>query len=382
MPTLIDGVAITWISLNEDVISNTGVVSPQDEDVTVTLEATFKKYVDKETTVETTLTYSVTILGKDSGLFDFTSILSQIEIPSETDVDLLLPTLIDGVTITWVSSDESVISNTGVVVRQREYKFISLVAKLKKGSSEKNILYNITVLKGDVDPITNIVFEGYYISLAGLRGNALKEALKTLIQTSGTAIGKYENQVRDADNCLGQQCYLIYSGMGDYGNREHVWPDSLLGSVKNDLHNLRSANISVNSSRSNYPFTENTKPFTGNEPYRLIGKAWYPGDKHIGDVARIVFYVSIRYNLSLNKVGNLELFLKWHNLDPVDDFERARNESIFRLQNNRNPFIDHPELAEIYFGPSTTSFTIPLSLISATLAMNSHYNTLIKNFNK
>ena len=58
--------------------------------------------------------------------------------------------------------------------------------------------------------------------------------------------------------------------MGPYGNREHTWPKSLLGSVKDDLHNLRAANVDVNGDRSNYPFTENNKPYTGSNPYQLV----------------------------------------------------------------------------------------------------------------
>lgn len=166
--------------------------------------------------------------------------------------------------------------------------------------------------------------------------------------------------------------YLIYSGKGPYGNREHTWPSSLLGSTKDDLHNLRAANVSVNSSRSNYPFRENTRPYTGSEPYQLINGAWYPGDEHIGDVARIVLYISIRYNLPLSRVGNLNTFLKWHQLDPVNEFEQTRNDRIYNIQSNRNPFIDHPELVELYFG-SPTTFAMPISLISATLQLNSHY---------
>ena len=66
---------------------------------------------------------------------------------------------------------------------------------------------------------------------------------------------------------------------------------------------------------------------------------WYPGDEHIGDVARIVLYIHVRYNLSLGAVGNLDMFLTWHNLDPVDDFERARNDRIYNIQENRNPLL-------------------------------------------
>jgi hypothetical protein len=68
-------------------------------------------------------------------------------------------------------------------------------------------------------------------------------------------------------------------------------------------------------------------------------------------------------------IGNLSALLQWHILDPVDDFERQRNERIysggvvdtdttlnkFLRQNNRNPFIDHPEFVEKIWGPITLS---------------------------
>lgn len=210
------------------------------------------------------------------------------------------------------------------------------------------------------------VYDGYYQRLSGLSGSALIGELRSLIMNTGSATGS-TSQVQSVDR-VGNSYYLIYDGMGSYGNKEHVWPQSKLGSTKDDLHNLRAANSGTNSRRSNYPFAEDNKPFTGSQPYQLIGSSWYPGDEHIGDVARIVFYVSIRYDLSLNAVGNLNTFLEWHELDPVNDFERNRNDKIYGIQNNRNPFIDHPELVEVYFGGGNTMKT-SLALIDLTLNM-------------
>lgn len=223
--------------------------------------------------------------------------------------------------------------------------------------------YEVTVRK----PAQPGDYTGYYQSLAGLPESALKNELARLIVNTGFATGS-TSQVKDADKWDGSY-YLIYTGMGPYGNREHTWPKSLLGSVKDDLHNLRAANVDVNGDRSNYPFTENNKPYTGSNPYQLLGSGWYPGDEHIGDVARIVLYISIRYNLPLSRVGNLDMFLKWHQLDPVNEFERTRNDRIYTIQNNRNPFIDHPELVEIYFGAPRTSFAVSNTLITAALEM-------------
>src|SRR5690554_3228564 len=188
------------------------------------------------------------------------------------------------------------------------------------------------------------VYEGYYESLSGLVGEDFNNQLRRLIQNTGLSNEGSTNNVKAADNYNGKN-YNIYTGFGGYGNREHVWPNSKLGSApKYDLHNLRAAVVSVNSSRSNYPFAD------GSGSHGKVSGGWYPGDEHIGDVARIVLYISVRYNLNLNLVGNLEMFLRWHELDPVSDFELVRNDNIQNIQKNRNPFIDHPELVNIYFG--------------------------------
>lgn len=234
------------------------------------------------------------------------------------------------------------------------------------GHSEVYVTYTLFVRK----EIEVGVYEGYYASLDGLTGTHLIQAIRSLIVNTGKSTGT-TSQVQLVDK-VGSSYYLIYDGMGAYGNREHVWPDSKLGSVKYDLHNLRAANSSTNSSRGNLPFVEDGKTFTGSQPYGKYSGGWYPGDEHIGDVARIVLYVMIRFNLNLDLVGNLHVFLQWHQMDPVNDFERARNDKIYGIQDNRNPFIDHPELVEFYFGSSTPqnlrmSMDVARSLLSATV---------------
>ena len=146
-------------------------------------------------------------------------------------------------------------------------------------------------------------------------------------------------------------------------NREHVWPRSKLpNSISEaDLHLLRASNPSLNSSRSNFSFVD------GEGEARIIGSGWYPGDEDRGDIARIVFYVIMMWETNINLIGNLDTFLKWHEEDPVDDFERQRNQVIYAYQRNRNPFIDYPELVSIFYPQNDTvpqsyiSFEIPLS---------------------
>ena len=111
------------------------------------------------------------------------------------------------------------------------------------------------------------------------------------------------------------------------------------------MHHLRVADSEINSLRLNYPFTE------GNGEAKLVNNnSWYPGDEWKGDVARMVLYLNIRYGETFNRVGNLELFLKWNKEDPVSVFEIQRNNVIKSAQGNRNPFIDNPYLATLIWG--------------------------------
>ena len=143
------------------------------------------------------------------------------------------------------------------------------------------------------------------------------------------------------------------SGVWDAGatwNREHVWPQSLLGydtTMSADLHNLKPADPGTNSSRSNKYYD-----------YMTTSASYEPRDEVKGDVARILFYMMIRYSAldlvdtapNTYQMGLLGVLLEWHYLDPVDDFERNRNEVIYSYQNNRNPFIDYEHFAELIFG--------------------------------
>lgn len=130
-------------------------------------------------------------------------------------------------------------------------------------------------------------------------------------------------------------------------NTEHVYPQSRLSAddAVTDLHHLRSCDASINSDRSNFPFTD------GSGSNQLVdGNKWYPGDDWRGDVARMVMYLNIRYGETFEKVGTLELFLEWNKADPVSDFELQRNNIIETAQGNRNPFIDNPYIATLIWG--------------------------------
>lgn len=292
------------------------------------------------------ITNSDELIVADSIYFNDVSdiIKSNLSIPNmasviETDIPLTKSSeLLFGATITWQSSNPEVLSHTGIIYKSSTQVQVNITYTiLFDGEVVDTKTFNLTIAS-----LSN--YTGYYASLANKSGAALEQALRSLIKNTGRATGS-TSQVKTVDNYNGRN-YNIYTGFGAYGNREHVWPNSKLGNAPDyDLHNLRAAVVSVNSSRSNYPFTNQVSQAS----WERIGSSFYPGQEHVGDVARIVLYISVRYNLSLNLVGNLNMFLTWHEEDPVSDFELSRNSKIFTIQSNRNPFIDHPELVDVLF---------------------------------
>jgi endonuclease I len=202
-------------------------------------------------------------------------------------------------------------------------------------------------------------------------------------------------KVADADPNNANNVILIYTresvnGQQEYDgwNREHVWAKSrgdfgISRPMGTDVHNLRASNINVNSTRSNYSFencTSNSCEQTYGNSYSSSALVFEPRDEDKGDVARIIFYMVVRYEgdsgeedlemtesiLSVSskspRHGVRSTLLEWHELDPVDDFERNRNDVIYSYQGNRNPFIDHPEIVDFLWGDQQqTSWNSSLS---------------------
>lgn len=233
---------------------------------------------------------------------------------------------------------------------------------------------------------------GYYDSTIGKYGYELKVSLHDIIKGhirfpySSSEIDVWDIlKESDRDPTDSTKVIGIYSGFkmnaakeynkGQGWNREHVWAKSRgnfgtsLG-PGTDLHHIRVADISTNSARNNRDFGECTEEYIDESGvYRGITYSytsstewvWEPRDAVKGDIARMLFYMSVRYegrngeiDLELTELqqpagskepfhGKLSVLIKWHLEDPVDDYERRRNEVIFKYQRNRNPFIDHPE---------------------------------------
>ncbi|WP_338089820.1 endonuclease [Nocardioides lijunqiniae] len=222
----------------------------------------------------------------------------------------------------------------------------------------------------------------YWAPAIGKTGPALESALHAIISRGVTRLSYDQvwGALRDTDEDPANPANVIELYTGDsisendngggvqQWNREHVWAKSHgdFGTATGpgtDIHHLRPEDVTVNSDRGNLDFddggTENDEA-PGNY---ADADSWEPRDEVKGDVARMILYMSVRYeggdgfpDLEVNDTvsngsapghGRLSTLLEWNAQDPPSAFERRRNDVIFEdYQHNRNPFIDHPEWAD------------------------------------
>ena len=172
---------------------------------------------------------------------------------------------------------------------------------------------------------------------------------------------------------------------GQYYNREHSMPNSWFGGkvmpMYTDLFHMYPTDKVVNNKRGNNPFGETANPSwkSANDFSKLgpcsvegySGVVFEPNDEYKGDFARTYFYMVTCYEEKLPNWytsyaesqptldGNtypglsdwqLKMLMKWAKNDPVSEKETNRNNAVFGIQNNRNPFIDYPGLEEYIWG--------------------------------
>ena len=251
---------------------------------------------------------------------------------------------------------------------------------------------------------------GYYNGTSGLTGNALKSKLHTIIRghtkrsyyqlwtdfqtTDKKANGYVWDMYSDVPGGTPSYDYTYtsdqcgtYSGEGSCYNREHSFPKSWWGGAQDtmytDLFHLVPTDGYVNSKRSNHPFGEvGTATWISSNGCK-VGPSNYPGysgtvfepiDAYKGDFARAYFYIATRY---MNKIDSWasnpntdmldgsgfspwaeNLLLDWNAQDPVSQKEEDRNDAIYGIQGNRNPFIDHPTWVNDIWNPSPNNAPI------------------------
>lgn len=243
----------------------------------------------------------------------------------------------------------------------------------------------------------------YYNSANGLTGNQLKVALHNIIK-GHTSISYTQlwNAFWSTDNKGNGVVWDMYSDIpggappytyqlgvdqcssdgcnnteGTCYNREHSWPQSWFNkqsTPRTDLHHIFPTDCQVNHDRSNNPYGEVRSGTTFRNGSKLgtsktpgySGTVFEPIDEYKGDFARAYFYMSVRYygedsgwstsdmtTKSEIKPWAMTMLLRWNKLDPVSQKEIDRNNAIYNdYQHNRNPFIDHPEYADMIWDPS------------------------------
>jgi len=242
-------------------------------------------------------------------------------------------------------------------------------------------LYILIILLANVfSALAQTSVDQYYQNTEGKSGDELKTALHNIIKNNTVlpyTSSKYDvwdaMKETDEDPNNPNNVILIYTGRSESKNskewnREHIWAKSYgLGDpydnpgASTDIHCLRPCDGSVNTDRSNKYFDNGGTAHHEATDCKYDYDSWEPRDEMKGDVARMIFYMTVRYegtngepdcemtnDMSLYRSGQSyhgrqDALLEWHKQDPVSDNEIARNNIIHRLQGNRNPFIDHPE---------------------------------------
>ncbi|MBS4013108.1 MAG: endonuclease [Bacteroidetes bacterium] len=243
---------------------------------------------------------------------------------------------------------------------------------------------------------------GYYNSIEGKEGEELRIELHKIIRGHHRRVySQLWNDFYSTDRKPNGKVWCMYSDVpypgqpayeftffddqqgtggasaeGQVYNREHSWPTSWWGggssttdTMYTDLFHIHPADAYINTMRSNWPYGEVCAPTVtttngskrGPNCYEFEGgytsTAFEPIDAYKGDLARNYFYMVTRYRHRISNwsspmiQGNtlapwaLDMLMKWHILDPVSPKEINRNNAVYAIQGNRNPFIDHPELA-------------------------------------
>ncbi|MEP7256701.1 MAG: endonuclease [Ferruginibacter sp.] len=262
-------------------------------------------------------------------------------------------------------------------------------------SNLKTSLFNIIKPVGSPNPTYTGLWGAYYISDDHLND----AANKTIVWDMYT------------DNPSGTECEFTFgSPYQDKGlsgtlecqryNREHSFPQSWFGSVdpmRSDMFIAIPTDKKVNGMRANFPYGKVTSPtYTSNNGTKLgpntyltqyTGSAFEPIDEYKGDFARSTFYVATAYenniagwqgNTGANVVLNgssyqsfnnwyLKMMYDWHVLDPVSTKEIDRNNDIYMMQGNRNPYIDHPEYVLLVW---QCTGLLPVTIIDFTAQKN------------
>lgn len=255
--------------------------------------------------------------------------------------------------------------------------------------------------------------EGYYSSLKGKKGAELKTAIHNIIKNAkvleyGSKKGHtwwgFWSTDRDErgyfiDRYSSESEWVKSTSQGAAGagmNIEHSFPKSWWGGAKNqayeDLYNLMPCESRINSTKSNYPMGKVVSGDKGNG-WTKVGegtdgkKYWEPADPWKGDFARGYMYMATAYQ-DYNWVGKqalqilqqgayptlkewaYKLYIQWAKADEPNALEIKRNNDVAKIQENRNPYVDFPNLMEYVWGDSTNIAFNPETTVKSSSYVN------------
>ena len=267
--------------------------------------------------------------------------------------------------------------------------YISLYGYSAASGITISVRYDDGLQDDDEESASDYIWSGvaqYYGDIENLSGTSLKRSLaeSAMIGHQRMSYSQVWDALRytDEDPNNRENVKLLYSGRSqsknftssgnndpDAWNREHSWPKSR-GFPKQsqwaytDIHHLRPTDASVNSTRSNKDYGSANSELTEAPGNFTSSDFFEPRDAVKGDVARMMFYMAVRYegadssqtpDLELTtqaqgsgaELGNLCLLLEWSKNDPVSAEEIERHRRIVERQGNRNPFIDNARWASL-----------------------------------
>lgn len=233
----------------------------------------------------------------------------------------------------------------------------------------------------------------YYDSVINLTGQNLFTGLRSLISNNtNTSYDDSKDVLFQTLDNTGGNVTCIYTGQvynvgynyngSDNPNTEHTYAQSWFNGTdtakkKSDLHHLFVTNSVVNSSRGNYPlytvashsaatvYYTNT-PWQSYRGYSVGGQMVFePADETKGNIARALLYFYTRYaneSLVQQNTDMLPVLVQWHGFDPPDAAEVTRNIGVYSYQNNRNPYVDHPEFVGRIWGGSDSEDEVVMAV--------------------
>lgn len=262
-------------------------------------------------------------------------------------------------------------------------------------------------------PMLAQIPEGYYSSLKGKKGAELKTAIHNIIKNAKVleySSGKghtwwgFWSTDRDErgyfiDRYSSEKEWVKSTSQGAAGagmNIEHSFPKSWWGGAKSqaykDLYNLMPCEGKINSTKSNYPMGIVVSGDKGNG-WTKVGKGtdgkwyWEPADPWKGDFARGYMYMATAYQdynwegtqahqiLLQGAYPTLQkwaytLYIQWAKADKPDALEIKRNNDVAKIQGNRNPYVDFPNLMEYVWGDSTNIAFNPETTVKSSSYVN------------